>query len=173
LISEKQRGFFAKCRRILAGIYFSTDKSMDRVHARTEGGRGAAVRSLKLGLRPLRCAKAHQRGCNRERSAQGARLEPHRGSGGVGGRVTAVKVRWRRCSVRGLLRRRCPVDKETRERRPARKAQTKKENIFSAKTRPTRGLDGPAGTVSACGGGATSGLAGPKAKWAARMAGPK
>jgi hypothetical protein len=33
LISEKQRGFFAKCRGISAGIYFSTDKSVDRVHA--------------------------------------------------------------------------------------------------------------------------------------------
>jgi hypothetical protein len=28
------------------------------------------------------------------------------------------------------------------------------------KTRPTRGLDGPTGTVLACGGGAASGLAG-------------
>jgi hypothetical protein len=33
LISEKQRGFFAKWEGISAGIYFSTDKSMDRVHA--------------------------------------------------------------------------------------------------------------------------------------------
>jgi hypothetical protein len=33
LISEKQRGFFAKWRGISAGIYFSTDKSLDRVHA--------------------------------------------------------------------------------------------------------------------------------------------
>jgi hypothetical protein len=33
LILEKQRGFFAKCRGISAGIYFSTDKVMDRVHA--------------------------------------------------------------------------------------------------------------------------------------------
>jgi hypothetical protein len=66
-----------------------------------------------------------------------------------------------------------PVDRETRERRPARKARTKKENVFPVKTRPTRGLDGPAGTVSACGGGAASGLAGPEAEWAARSAGPK
>jgi hypothetical protein len=66
-----------------------------------------------------------------------------------------------------------PADRETRERRPAQKAQTKKENIFPAKTRPTRGLDGPAGTVSAYGGGATSGLAGPEAEWAARSARPK
>jgi hypothetical protein len=34
-------------------------------------------------------------------------------------------------------------------------------------------LGGPAGTVSTCGGGAASGLAGPEAKWAARSAGPK
>jgi hypothetical protein len=34
-------------------------------------------------------------------------------------------------------------------------------------------LGGSAGTVSACGGGAASGLAGPKAEWAARSAGPK
>jgi hypothetical protein len=33
LISEKQRGFFAKWRGISARIYFSTDKSVDRVHA--------------------------------------------------------------------------------------------------------------------------------------------
>jgi hypothetical protein len=33
LISEKQGGFFAKWRGISAGIYFSTDKSMDWVHA--------------------------------------------------------------------------------------------------------------------------------------------
>jgi hypothetical protein len=33
LISEKQRDFFAKWRGISAGIYFSTDKSVDRVHA--------------------------------------------------------------------------------------------------------------------------------------------
>jgi hypothetical protein len=39
--------------------------------------------------------------------------------------------------------------------------------------RPTHGLDGPAGTVLACGGGAASGLAGPEAEWAARSAGPK
>jgi hypothetical protein len=41
------------------------------------------------------------------------------------------------------------------------------------KTRPTRGLGGPAGVVSACRGSKASGLAGPKAGWAARSAGPK
>jgi hypothetical protein len=33
LISKKHRGFFAKWRGILIGIYFSTDKAVDRVHA--------------------------------------------------------------------------------------------------------------------------------------------
>jgi hypothetical protein len=53
-----------------------------------------------------------------------------------------------------------PVDRETWERRPARKARTKREDVFPTKTRLTRGLDGPAGTVSACRGGTASGLAG-------------
>jgi hypothetical protein len=53
-----------------------------------------------------------------------------------------------------------PVDRETWERRPARKARTKREDVFLAKTRPTRMLDGLAGTVSAYGGGMASGLAG-------------
>jgi hypothetical protein len=53
-----------------------------------------------------------------------------------------------------------PVDRETWERRLARKAQTKREDVFPAKTRPTRGLDGPARTVLACGDGAASGLSG-------------
>jgi hypothetical protein len=65
------------------------------------------------------------------------------------------------------------VDRETRERRPAWKARTKKENVFPVKTRPTPGLDGPAGIVLACRGGATNGLAGPEAEWAARSTGPK
>jgi hypothetical protein len=66
-----------------------------------------------------------------------------------------------------------PVDRETWERWPARNARTKREDVFPVKTRPTHGLDGPAGTVSACGGGAASGLAGPEAEWATRSAGPK
>jgi hypothetical protein len=41
------------------------------------------------------------------------------------------------------------------------------------KTRPTRGLGGPAGAVSACGGSKGSVLARPKAGWAAWSAGPK
>jgi hypothetical protein len=100
LISKKHRGFFAKWRGISARIYFSTDKAVDRVHASVDrlgvlgppstdggvdrgGGHGMAARSPELSLRPLRCTKAHRRGRNRERSARGARLGPHRGSGGV------------------------------------------------------------------------------------------
>jgi hypothetical protein len=52
------------------------------------------------------------------------------------------------------------VDRETLERRPAQKVRTKREDVFPAKTRSTCGLDGPAGTVLACGGNAASGLAG-------------
>jgi hypothetical protein len=100
-ILKKHRGFFAKWRGISAGIYFSTDKAVDWVHASVDrlgmlgppwtdgganrggGGRGTVARSPELGLRPLLCAKAHRRGRNRERSVQGARLGPHRGSGSV------------------------------------------------------------------------------------------
>jgi hypothetical protein len=54
-----------------------------------------------------------------------------------------------------------------------RRARTKKENIFPAKTQLTRGLDGPAGMVLACGDSATGELAGPEAERVARLAGPK
>jgi hypothetical protein len=40
-------------------------------------------------------------------------------------------------------------------------------------TRQTRGLDGPAGTISACGDGAAGGLAGPEAERVVGSAGPK
>jgi hypothetical protein len=53
------------------------------------------------------------------------------------------------------------------------KTRTEKENVFPAKTRPTRWLDGPAGTILACGDGAAGGLARPEAKRAAGSAGPK
>jgi hypothetical protein len=66
-----------------------------------------------------------------------------------------------------------PVDRETRERQPARKARTKRENVFPVKTRPTCRLGGPAGMVSTCGGSEASGLAGPEAAWAAWSAEPK
>jgi hypothetical protein len=51
--------------------------------------------------------------------------------------------------------------------------RTEKENVFPTKTRLTRGLDGPAGTILACGDGIAGGLAGPEAKRAAGSAGPK
>jgi hypothetical protein len=41
------------------------------------------------------------------------------------------------------------------------------------KTRPTRRLGRPAGAVSACRGSEASGLAGPEAGWAVRLAGLK
>jgi hypothetical protein len=63
-----------------------------------------------------------------------------------------------------------PVDREMRERRPARKARTKRENVFPVKTRPTRGLGGLAGTVLTYGGSEASGLARPEAAWATRSA---
>jgi hypothetical protein len=53
------------------------------------------------------------------------------------------------------------------------KTRIEKENVFLAKTRPTRGLDGPAGTILACGDGAARGRAGPEAKRAVGSAGPK
>jgi hypothetical protein len=53
------------------------------------------------------------------------------------------------------------------------KTQTEKENVFPVKTRPMRGLDGPAGTISAYGDGAAGGRPGPEAKRAAGSAGPK
>jgi hypothetical protein len=88
------------------------------------------------------------------------------GSGGGAGELG-------RLEVRGGADSWGPVDRETRERRSARKARIKREDVFPVKTRPTRGLGGLAETVSACGGGAASGLAGPEAKWAARSTGPK
>jgi hypothetical protein len=99
--------------------YFLTVNPVHRVHTRWTGaGRvlhrgpmlawtdGTAACSPELGLRPLRCAKAHRRGRKMEREARGTWLGSHRNSGG------AVEAgRWwcrtgrRRRSVRGLLRR--------------------------------------------------------------------
>jgi hypothetical protein len=50
------------------------------------------------------------------------------------------------------------------------KAWFEKENVFPTKTWPTRGLDGPAGTISACEDGAVGGRAGPEAERAAGSA---
>jgi hypothetical protein len=98
----------------------------------------------------------------------------------VGGRA-ARGHRRRREKAAGVGRRggedtadmRGPLDREMRERWPARKVRTKKENVFPAMTQPTRGLDGPAGMVLACGGGTAGGLATPEAERTARLAGPK
>ena len=99
--------------------YFPTVNPVHQVHARWTGaGRavhrgptvarteGTAARSPELGLRPLRCAKAHRRGCKMEREVRGTQLGSHRSSGGA---VEAGR-RWcrmgrRRRLVRGLLRR--------------------------------------------------------------------
>jgi hypothetical protein len=50
-----------------------------------------------------------------------------------------------------------PLDGETREKRPARKARKKKGKHTPAETPLTRGLDGPAKEVSACGDSEASG----------------
>jgi hypothetical protein len=59
------------------------------------GCRSAATRSPEYSLRPLRCTKARRRGCKRERGAWGARLGPHRSSGG------GVEAGRRRCRIGG------------------------------------------------------------------------
>jgi hypothetical protein len=122
LISEKQRGFFTKYRGISVGIYFSTDKSVDWVHASvdrlsalgppwTDGGanRGGPGRSgvltgARLPAAPvlqISPAGAQQR---EEHTGSSARASPGLGRH-RGGRAMAVKARRRRCLVRGLLRR--------------------------------------------------------------------
>jgi hypothetical protein len=71
----------------------------------TDGGadrrrQSVAARSPEYGLLPLRCTKAHQRRRNRERGARGARLRPHRSSGGgvaterCVGAVVVREARW-------------------------------------------------------------------------------
>jgi hypothetical protein len=95
--------------------YFPTVNPVHRVHARWTGaGRavhrgptvvrteGTAARSPELGLRPVRCAKAHRWGRKRGRGARGARLGPHQSSGDAvvtGRRRCKTGRRWR--SVRG------------------------------------------------------------------------
>jgi hypothetical protein len=122
LISKKHRGFFAKWRGISVGIYFSMDKAMDRVHASvdrpgvldppwTDGGtdRGGPGRGGALtGAQPPAALVRHSSPAGaqqrEEHTTSSARASPglrrHQG-----GPATAVKVRWRRCSVSVLLRR--------------------------------------------------------------------
>jgi hypothetical protein len=91
LISKKHRGSLQNGGEFWLGIYFSTDKVVDWPGAlgppwtdgdADRGCRGMAARSPELSLWPLQCTKAHRLGRNRERRARGARLGPHRSSGG-------------------------------------------------------------------------------------------
>jgi hypothetical protein len=66
-----------------------------------------------------------------------------------------------------------PLGRETRGEAASSEGANQKGKHVPVKTRPTRGLGGPAGVVSACGGSEASGLAGLKAEWAARSVGPK
>jgi hypothetical protein len=66
-----------------------------------------------------------------------------------------------------------PLGRETRGEAASSEGANQKGKCIPVKTRPTRGLGGPAGVVSAYGGSKASRLAGPKAEWAARSAGPK
>jgi hypothetical protein len=91
--------------------YFPMVNPVHRVHARWTGaGRavhrgptvarteGTATRSPELGLRPLRCAKAHRQGRKMEREARGTRLGSHRSSGDAveaGRRWCRTGRRWR------------------------------------------------------------------------------
>jgi hypothetical protein len=92
LISKKHRGFLAKWWGISAGIYFSTDKAMDRVHASVD--------------RPGSVHQSSPAGAQQREERTGSLARASLGLGRRrGGRVTAVKARRHRCSVRGLLRR--------------------------------------------------------------------
>jgi hypothetical protein len=112
LILEKSRGLNAKCQKLeFPGIIFLKEtrgpspRVLNRAgHARSTVGqwrRGPKApehggASLEYGLRPLRCTKAHRWGRNRERGAWGARLRPHRSSGGgvVTGRRSGDNRSW-------------------------------------------------------------------------------
>jgi hypothetical protein len=121
LISKKHTGFFAKWQGISAGIYFSTDKVVDRVHASvdrlgaldppwTDGGtdRGGPGRGGALIEARPPAALVHKTSPagvqqREERTGSSARASP-----GLrrrrGGRAMVVKVRRRRWSVRVLLK---------------------------------------------------------------------
>jgi hypothetical protein len=92
LILEKPKGLNAKCPKLEFPPW--TDGGADQRR------RSAAARSPEYGLRPLRCTKAHRRGCKRDRGARRSRLGPHRSSGGgvATGRRGGVKrsreARW-------------------------------------------------------------------------------
>jgi hypothetical protein len=109
LLSQKSRELFARFLKY-PGItnYFLTDNSwtgttspwIGRVCSVYRGPTlawtmGTAARSPELGLRPLRCAKAHRRGRNGERSTRGTRRAAHRGTRG------GVAAGHRQCKIEG------------------------------------------------------------------------
>jgi hypothetical protein len=116
LISKKHKGFFAKWRGISAGIYFSTDKAVDQVHASmdrlgalgppwTDGGadRGGGAEARRRAH--WSSARASPAGAQQREERTGSSARASSGLGRHrGGRATAVKARRRQCSVRGLLR---------------------------------------------------------------------
>jgi hypothetical protein len=94
-----------------------------------------------------------------------------RASRGRRGRKKAARVG--RCGGEDTSDRWGSVDRETRERRPAREGVNRKGKRISRED-ATNARAGWAGRViSACGDGAASELAGPEAKRAAGSAGPK
>jgi hypothetical protein len=122
LISKKHRGFFAKWRGISAGIYFSTDKAMDRVLASedrpgalsppwTDGGtdrggprRGGVLTGARPPATPVRQSSSAGAQQREECTGSSGRASPGLGRR-RGGRATAVKAWRHQYSVRGLLRR--------------------------------------------------------------------
>jgi hypothetical protein len=123
LISKKHRGFFAKWRGISAGIYFSTDKAVDRVHASmdrpgalgppwTDGGGdrgggpglGGALNGARPPAAPVRQSSPTGAQQREERTGSSARASPGLGRR-RGGWAMVAKAWQRRCSVRELLRR--------------------------------------------------------------------
>jgi hypothetical protein len=91
--------------------------------------------------------------------------------GGQRGRKKAAGVR--RCGGEDTSYRWGPVDRETRERRPAREGVNRKGKRIS-REEATNARAGRAGrAISACGDGAAGGRAGPEAKRPAGSAGPK
>jgi hypothetical protein len=66
-----------------------------------------------------------------------------------------------------------PLGRETRGEAASSEGANQKGKRIPVKTRPTCGLGGPAGAVSAYGGSEASRMARPKAEWAARSAVPK
>jgi hypothetical protein len=107
LISMKHRGFFAKWRGISAEIYFSTDKAVDR-RRRRQRGVGPGRSGMLTGARPPASLvrQSSPTGAQQREERTGSSARASLGLGRCqGGRATTVKAWWRRCSVRGLLRR--------------------------------------------------------------------